>query len=275
MHAARFWRQSEPGADLTFDFDPARFEEWRLFADYLPTLCWIARADGYIVWYNKRWHDYCGSTPDEMAGWGWQSVHDPERLPDVLASWTASIASGEPFEMTFPLRGADGVYRPFLTRIVPVRDEAGDIARWFGVNMEISGQIRAEEALEESEAKFSVLTDAMPQMVWSTRPDGYHDYYNAQWFAFTGVPHESGGGEEWAGLFHEEDRPRAWERWRHSLATGDPYEVEYRLRRHDGEYRWALGRALPVRNEKTRSCAGSAPAPTSTRPRAPPTRTNC
>ena len=250
MHAARFWRQSEPGADLTSDFDSARFEEWRSLADYLPTLCWIAQADGYIVWYNKRWHDYCGSTPDEMAGWGWQSVHDPERLPDVLASWTASIATGEPFEMTFPLRGADGVFRPFLTRIVPVRDEAGEIVRWFGVNMEISGQIAAEEALEESEAKFSVLTDAMPQMVWSTRTDGYHDYYNAQWYAFTGVSQGFVDGKEWAGLFHEEDRPRAWERWRHSLATGDPYEVEYRLRQHDGDYRWVLGRALPVRNEK-------------------------
>ncbi|ANY20274.1 Blue-light-activated histidine kinase 1 [Tsuneonella dongtanensis] len=98
-----------------------------------------------------------------------------------------------------------------------------------------------------SEAGFRVLTDTMPHMVWSTLPDGYHDYYNAQWYAFTGVPQGSTDGEEWNGMFHPDDQDRAWERWRHSLETGEPYEIEYRLRRHDGEYRWTLGRALPVR----------------------------
>ena len=97
-----------------------------------------------------------------------------------------------------------------------------------------------------SEEGFRILTDAMPQMVWSTLPDGFHDYYNAQWYRFTGVPEGSTDGEGWSGMFHADDQPVAWEKWRHSLATGDPYEVEYRLRRHDGGYRWTLGRALPV-----------------------------
>lgn len=106
----------------------------------------------------------------------------------------------------------------------------------------------AQKALWDSQANFKVLTDAMPQVVWSTRPDGYHDYYNAQWYEFTGVPAGSTDGEGWAGLFHPEDQPGAWERWNHSLKTGDPYEVEYRLRHHSGEYKWTLGRALPVRD---------------------------
>ena len=106
-----------------------------------------------------------------------------------------------------------------------------------------------QKKLLDSEAQFKVLTDAMPQMVWSTLPDGYHDYYNAQWYEFTGVPHGSTDGEGWAELFHAEDQEAAWERWRHSLATGDPYEVEYRLWHHSGEYRWTLGRALPVRDD--------------------------
>ncbi|NNM76017.1 PAS domain-containing protein [Sphingomonas sp. ID1715] len=96
---------------------------------------------------------------------------------------------------------------------------------------------------------FKQLADAMPQMVWSTLPDGLHDYYNAQWYAFTGVPEGSTDGEGWNGMFHPEDQERAWARWRHSLATGEPYEIEYRLRHHSGEYRWTLGRALPVRGE--------------------------
>lgn len=107
----------------------------------------------------------------------------------------------------------------------------------------------AKQALSQSEAQYKVLTDAMPQMVWSTLPDGHHDYFNAQWYEFTGVPAGSTNGEGWAKLFHPEDQPRAWERWRHSLETGDRYEVEYRLRHHSGEYRWTLGRAQPVRDD--------------------------
>ena len=107
----------------------------------------------------------------------------------------------------------------------------------------------ADEALVQSQATFQVLTDAMPQMVWSTRPDGFHDYYNARWYEFTGVPAGSTDGEGWSGMFHPDDQDRAWARWTHSLETGEPYEIEYRLRRHDGAYRWTLGRALPVRDE--------------------------
>lgn len=90
--------------------------DFRHLADHLPTCCWMANGDGYIVWHTRHWHNYCGGTPAEMAGWGWQSVHDPDCQPAVMARWTASIAKSEPFEMVFPLRGADGVFRPFLTR---------------------------------------------------------------------------------------------------------------------------------------------------------------
>ncbi|MBK4738310.1 PAS domain-containing protein [Noviherbaspirillum sp. DKR-6] len=106
-----------------------------------------------------------------------------------------------------------------------------------------------ERAIRESEAKFRGITDAMPQMVWSTRADGHHDYYNRQWYDYTGVPEGTTDGEGWSGMFHPDDQPLAWERWRHSLATGEPYEVHYRLRHRSGQYRWNLGRALPVRDE--------------------------
>ena len=85
-------------------------------------------------------------------------------------------------------------------------------------------------------------------MVWSTLPDGFHDYYNARWYEFTGVPEGSTDGEAWNGMFHPDDQERAWARWRHSLETGEPYEIEYRLRHRSGEYRWTLGRAMPIRN---------------------------
>lgn len=107
---------------------------------------------------------------------------------------------------------------------------------------------RYDAILAENVEKFRILADTMPQMVWSTLPDGYHDYYNKRWYAFTGMAEGSTDGEAWNTMFHPDDRERAWERWRHSLATGEPYEIEYRLRHHAGEYRWTLGRALPMRD---------------------------
>lgn len=102
------------------------------------------------------------------------------------------------------------------------------------------------DELGEQENKFRILADTMPQMVWSTRADGFHDYYNARWYEFTGVPAGSTDGAGWNGMFHPQDQERAWSVWRHSLETGEPYEIEYRLRNARGEYRWTLGRALPI-----------------------------
>jgi len=106
---------------------------------------------------------------------------------------------------------------------------------------------QAHRELDQTEARFRILADTMPQMVWSTRPDGFHDYYNARWYEYTGMEPGSTDGEAWNGMFHPEDQARAWAVWQHSLETGEPYEIEYRLRNHSGEYRWTLGRALPIR----------------------------
>ena len=122
----------------------------RTLADAVPQLVWMAEADGYIFWYNQRWYEYTGTTPEQMEGWGWQSVHDPEMLPRVVKRWKASLETGEPFEMEFPLKGADGVFRWFLTRVNPLRDSHGRIVRWFGTNTDVDEQRRAAEELREA-----------------------------------------------------------------------------------------------------------------------------
>ena len=106
----------------------------------------MANADGFITWYNRRWYEFTGTTEAEMEGWGWQSVHDPAELPKVLERWQHSIASGEPFEMVFPLRKADGSFAPFLTRVNPEFDASGNLTGWFGVNTDISEQVKAEQS---------------------------------------------------------------------------------------------------------------------------------
>jgi len=111
---------------------------------------------------------------------------------------------------------------------------------------------KAQAEANQSEAKFRTITNAMPQMVWSTLPDGFADYYNQQWYHFTGVPVGSTDGEAWKELFHPDDQDRTLRVWRESLESGAPYEIQYRLRHQSGEYRWVLGRALPVRDEEGR-----------------------
>ena len=129
-----------------------------------------------------------------------------------------------------------------LARAAMGRLDDRRIAREQGVT-----EAASRGALEDSEQRFRTLADTMPQMVWSTLPDGFHDYYNARWYEFTGVPAGTTDGEGWNDVFHPDDQARAWELWRHSLVTGDPYQIEYRLKHVAGSYRWVLGRALPIR----------------------------
>jgi PAS domain S-box-containing protein len=222
--------------------------EFRQLAENLPILCWIADADGYIVWYNRQWYDYTGATPEQMQGWGWQSVHDPRSLAVVLERWAAAIASAKPFEMVFPIRGADGRFRPFLTRINPFFDEHGVLTRWFGVNTDISLQVEAQEAVAQSDTRFRILADAAPQLIWSARADGYCDYFNARWYEYTGAPIGSCDGDGWLALIHPDDVDRARAAWRQTVEIGDQPPVEVRLRRASGRFGWILSRATAERD---------------------------
>ncbi|MDQ1081385.1 PAS domain S-box protein [Pseudoroseomonas cervicalis] len=112
---------------------------------------------------------------------------------------------------------------------------------------ELAVRRQAQEALRASEERFRVIADSVDQMIWSTRPDGHHDYFNQRWYDYTGTPQGSTDGDGWAGIFHPEDQPRARALWAHCLASGERYHIEYRLRHHSGEYRWVIGRALPLR----------------------------
>ncbi len=147
-------------------------ERFHTMANAMPQLAWIAKADGYIYWYNQRWYDYTGTTPAQMEGWGWQSVHDPELLPSVMERWKASIATGEPFEMEFPLRGADGTFRSFLTRGIPLKDNNRHVVQWFGTNTDVHELKQVQDSQRESEKKLSAsnrvlrtLTDSGQAMI--------------------------------------------------------------------------------------------------------------
>jgi PAS domain S-box-containing protein len=140
-------------------------ERFRTLANSIPQLTWIGKADGFIYWYNQRWYEFTGTTPEQMEGWGWQSVHDPLVLPEVLVQWKASIATGQPFEMVLPLRRADGVYCAFLTRCLPLKDADGQIVQWLGTNTDVTELKRAEDALREREEQLRLCVEHSPTAI--------------------------------------------------------------------------------------------------------------
>ena len=177
----------------------------------------------------------------EVAEQGFVQLLDDVRAtgrPFVGRGMPVVLDDGEGGQVT---RFCDFVYQP-------VRDAGGRADTVFVQGMDVTDRETALAAVRESEARFRTIADLVPQMIWSTRPDGFHDYYNRRWYEFTGMPMGSTDGDAWAGMFHPDDQPRAWSRWRHSLETGEPYNVEYRLRDRNGVYQWVLGRALPVRD---------------------------
>jgi PAS domain S-box-containing protein len=224
-------------------------QQWRHMIDSIEPLAWMADERGDIFWYNRRWYEYTGTTLQQVEGWGWQSVHDPKKLPEVMEQWTASIRTGEPFEMIFPLRGADGVFRSFLTRIAPVRDSNGRVMRWFGTNTNVDTLRKEQDLLKESERKFRELAESLPELVWTADSQGRIVYVNPQWTVYTGVPFEKGLGGGWTLIVHPEDGETLFNRWSDALANEHSYECEARVRRHDGVHRWFLNRAQPVRDE--------------------------
>ncbi len=151
----------------------------------MPQLGWTALADGYIDFYNRGWYEYTGTTFEEMQGWGWEKVHDPEMLPKVVEKWKRSLDTGTPFEMEFPLRRHDGVFRTFLTRVNPVHDSAGNILRWVGINTDVDDQRRQARTLERlSEVGRTISADLDLEKVVQAVTDAATELSCAQFGAF-------------------------------------------------------------------------------------------
>ena len=136
---------------------------FRTLANTIPQLAWISNTDGSRSWYNQRWYDYTGTTPEEVLGWGWQKLHDVEMLPKVVQKWAEAVAAEQAFDMEFPLRGADGSYRIFLTRAEPLRDTEGRIVQWFGTNTDVNQQRLEEKARRETERQLQVVMENMSE----------------------------------------------------------------------------------------------------------------
>jgi len=216
-------------------------ERLRLIIDTIPTIVWRKLPDGSADFLNRNFREYTGLSLEEGMGWGWMNnaFHPNDRL---MEEWRAAFAAGKPFEKEARLRRADGQYRWFLIRAVPLQDEQGNIVKWYGTTNDI-------EDLKRAEDRVRLIIDALPTMVWTLQPDGAVDFVNQRWMDYTGLSLKE-EIENPTRPVHPQDLPRVLEKWRADLAAGEASEDEIRLRRADGEYRWFLVRTAPLRDEQ-------------------------
>lgn len=146
-------------------------ERFRNLADNIPNLAWMADAKGWIFWYNKQWYEYTGTTLEEMQGWGWQKVHHPDYVDSVTEDWSTKLLEGKPYDNIFPLKGKNGNYRWFLTRVTPIKDEQGKVHRWFGTNTDITEQKEIEENLQITMDELKQSNKELEQFAYITSHD--------------------------------------------------------------------------------------------------------
>jgi PAS domain S-box-containing protein len=227
-------------------------ERFRNMADHAPVIMWVVDERGYCSYLNTRWYEFTGQTPEEAVGFGWLEATHPDDKAKSEAVFLDALAQRKGFRLEYRLRRADGQYRWAIDAAEPRFAVDGTFLGYIGSVIDIDERHEMERKLFQSETGLRALTNSIDQMIWSTRPDGFHDFYNDRWYEFTGVPYGSTDGAGWNDMFHPDDQDRAWSVWRESLETGRPYHIEYRLKHRSGAYRWVIGRANPVKDEEGR-----------------------
>lgn len=222
----------------------------RQIIDTIPVQIWSGPADGTLDFCNARWRNELGITQEELQGDGWQRMLHPADRDRVLQAWHESVTNGTPYEQQERHFLADGQTRWFLCRGVPLRDEEGNITRWFGSNTDIEDQKRAEQAVQHTEKHLREVIDTIPQLIWSSSADGSAQFCNARLLNELGLSQEDTQTDGWHRVVHPDDRDRVINAWRASVANGTPFELEARYRTANGQFRWFLGRAVPLRDER-------------------------
>jgi formate hydrogenlyase transcriptional activator len=244
-------QQSQAALERALDELKKSEKKLRQVIDTIPTLAWSLLPDGSNEFLNKRWHEYTGLSAEESYGSGWQVVIHSEDRVRLLQRWQGLLTSGEPGELEARLRRHDGVFRWFLMRVEPLRDEAGKIVRWYGTCTDIETLKETEAKLREDESELRRITDLIPQTIVVQDPSGTPIYANQATLEYTGLTAEDVMAPFFRErIFHPDDLERLREQRKSALARGLPFEIEQRARRNDGQYRWFLIRYNPFRNDK-------------------------
>jgi PAS domain S-box-containing protein len=242
---------TEIGGYMNGEREPLDDEiQWYTFAEAIPQIVWVTRPDGHHLYFNRGWYDYTGLSREQSIGHGWSiSLHADDKARSI-ARWEQATETGEPYEVEYRLRAADGSYRWFLGRAIPRRDDSGRIACWFGTCTDIDDQKRVQEEFRRSEERFRLLSEAIPHKVWMADSRGDVHYISHLWIDYSGLTFEQAKGRGWLQTVHPDDREATVEQWARIVEQGGYLEVEQRLRRGaDGVYRWHLVRGAPLRDE--------------------------
>jgi PAS domain S-box-containing protein len=223
--------------------------ESRLIVDDIPGLVALFSAAGDVEVVNRQALEYFGRTFEELRQWGTSDTTHPDDLSRITTLFAHAMATGTPFDWQSRARRHDGVYRWVQTRGHPLRDANGHIVRWCNLIIDIDERKRAEEALAASERNLKVTIDTIPALAWSGRPDGSADFFNQHYLDYVALSVDELRGWGWTATVYPDDVAGLAASWERIMTSGMPGEAEARLRRHDGEYRWFLLRASPLRNE--------------------------
>jgi PAS domain S-box-containing protein len=223
---------------------------FRLIVDSIPGFVSTMSAAGEVEFVNQRILDYMGTTLEELRDWG-VTLHEDDRAR-VIHQWSRSVETGQPYDVEHRIRRADGVYRWFHVRGLALRDTEGRIVRWYVLLADIDDRKRAEETLEESERTLRLLIESIPGMIAVSGADGDLEYVNQRLLDFVGTELADLTNLGWTRVLHPEDAGAVVDDWRHSLETGQPLDVTFRIRRADGVYRWFHSRMEPLLSDQGR-----------------------
>lgn len=219
--------------------------------DTIPTVAWRGEPDGSINYFNRRWHQYTGLSLEESRGWGWTVIIHPEDKQRAMDKWLLQVLpSRKAAEVVARLRRFDGEYRWFMVRVEPFFDESGNVIHWYGAETDIEDLKQAQVKLRQDEQELRRMTDAIPHAIVVQRPDGTPIYANQIMLEYTGLTLEdvqTDGFRE--RIFHPHDLEQVREERQKALAIGEPFEIEQRTRRNDGQYRWFLIRYNPLQDD--------------------------
>jgi PAS domain S-box-containing protein len=228
--------------------------EYQFLADAMPQLIWRLASDGALDYANARLAHYLGVRPQDLLGRAWdvvEAVH-PDDLPDARRQWEQSLRTAQVTEVESRVRRADGAYRWHLSRGIPRRSAEGHLIQWYGCAIDIEERKQIEQRLRRREEELRALVENLPALAWSARPDGSGDFYNRRWYEYTGTTFEQMEGRGWKSVIEPAMLAAICARGQRSLDTGEPFEMECKLRGADGVFRWFLVRIHPLRDENGR-----------------------
>ncbi len=223
-------------------------QELRTLIEAIPAYIGTNLPDGSVDFISQSWLDYTGSSREQEMGWGWASAIHPEDFDRVVANWKSAVAAGTPVEHELRCQRADGTYHWFLYRGLPLRDDGGNVVKWYGTLTNIDRLKETESALQMREHELLGIIDTIPSMLWTASPTGETTHLSQRFLEYCGAPLEELVNRRWERAIHADDREETAKAFARAISSGESYSAIHRVRRADGHYRWHHSMGEPLRD---------------------------